>query len=224
MANFNAIMARLTKRMSYGLQFDLNYEYSRQLGAQSTLNQGQQPAYGETSSDFPQHLTLTLIYQLPFGRGRTFANQSRLADALIGGWQLTTIYQALSGQPMSWGNVVYTGNWHDLDNHPHQAIGPSFNTAVFDRASADQPNSYNYRTFPQYFGRSDGNNNFDFSVLKDFAIGDRFVVQPRVDAFNALNHVLFNPASLGPTASSFGTITSQLNTNRQIQGGIHVLF
>ncbi|HXS14088.1 MAG TPA: carboxypeptidase-like regulatory domain-containing protein [Acidobacteriaceae bacterium] len=223
-ANFNAIMARLAKRMSYGLQFDVNYEYSRQLGAQSTLNQGQQPAYGETSSDFPQHLTLTLIYQLPFGRGRRFANQSRLADAFAGGWQVTSIYQALSGQPLSWGNVIYTGNWHDLNNHPHQAIGPSFNTSVFDRVSADQLNSYSYRTFPQYFGRSDANNNFDFSVLKNFAIGDRFVVQPRVDAFNALNHVQFQPANLSPTSSSFGTNTSQLNTNRQIQGGVHILF
>ena len=98
-----------------------------------TLNQGQQPAYGETTSDFPQHLTTTLIYQLPFGRGRAFANQSRLADAFIGGWQATMIYQALSGTPIQWGNVIYTGNWHDLNNHPHQAIGPSFNTSVFDR-------------------------------------------------------------------------------------------
>ena len=223
-ANFNAIIARLTKRMSYGLQFDINYEYSRQLGAQATLNQGQQPAYGETTSDFPQHLTATLIYQLPFGRGRAFANQSRLADAFIGGWQTTMIYQALSGTPIQWGNVIYTGNWHDLNNTPHQAIGASFNTSVFDRTSADQPNSYNYRTFPQYFGRSDANNNFDFSVLKNFSIGERFVVQPRVDAFNALNHVQFNAANVGPTSSSFGTITSQLNTNRQIQGGVHILF
>jgi Carboxypeptidase regulatory-like domain len=223
-ANFNALMARLSKRMSYGLQFDLNYEYSRQLGAQSTLNQGQTPAYGETSSDFPQHLTLTLIYQLPFGRGRAFANQSRLLDEIIGGWQLTTIYQALSGQPISWGNVIYNGNYHDLKNTPHQAIGASFNTAVFDRVSGDQPNSYNYRTFPGYLLRSDANNNFDFSVLKNFAIGERVVVQPRVDAFNALNHVQFMPAAVSPTASSFGTITSQLNTNRQIQGGIHILF
>ena len=223
-ANFNAIIARVTKRMSHGLQFDLNYEYSRQLGAQSTLNQGEQPAYGETTSDFPQHLTFTLIYQLPFGRGRAFANQSAWEDAFIGGWQISSIYQALSGTPISWGNVIYTGNWHDLENHPHQAVGTSFNTSVFDRVAADQPNSYNYRTFPQYFGRSDANNNWDFSVLKNFTLGERWVIQPRIDAFNALNHVQFQAANTGPTSSSFGAITSQLNTNRQLQGGIHVLF
>jgi hypothetical protein len=225
-ANFNAILAKVTKRMSHGLQFDLNYEFSRQLGAQSTLNQGQQPAYGETTSDFPQHLTLTLIYQLPFGRGRAFANQSRLTDAFIGGWQVTSIYQALSGQPLQWSNnVIYTGNWHDLNNHPHQANGPSFNTSVFDRSSADQPNSYNLRTFPMSFGRADANNNFDFSVLKNFTLGDRWIIQPRIDAFNALNHVQFMPANnSSPTATSFGTVNQQLNTNRQLQGGVHVIF
>src|SRR5215469_7681204 len=228
-ANFNAIMARLTKRMSYGLQFDLNYEYSRQLGAQSTLNQGQTPAYGETSSAFPPHLTLTLIYQLPFGRGRTFANQSAWADALIGGWQLTSIYQALSGAPISWGNAVYNGNFHNFNNHPHQANGqPSFNIADFDSAVNDPnaaknaPNSYNYRTFPASLLRSDGNNNFDFSVLKNFSLGERVVVQPRIDAFNALNHAQFMAASVSPTSLSFGVVNSQLNSNRQLQGGVHI--
>lgn len=76
-----------------------------------------------------------------------------------------------------------------------------------------------------YFGRADANNNFDFSVLKDFTLGERWVIQPRVDAFNAFNHVQFMPANNStPTAASFGSINAQLNTNRQIQGGIHVIF
>lgn len=226
-ANFNAIMGKVQKRMSYGLQFDVNYEFSRQLGAQSTLNQGQVPQYGETSSDFPQHLTLTLIYQLPFGRGRTFFHDAPLwADEAFGGWQVTSIYQALSGTPIQWGNVNYTGTFSNFNNQPHLASSttPSFNIAGFDRISGDQPNSYNYRTFPQYLLRSDGNNNFDFSILKNFTIGEHVVVQPRVDAFNALNHVQFNSANVSPTASSFGEVTTQLNSPRQLQGGIHILF
>lgn len=224
-SNFNALMLHLTKRMSYGLQFDVNYEWSRLLGAQSTLNQGQVPQYGETSSDYPQHITLTLIYQLPFGHGRTFFNQSRLADEVIGGWQITSIYQALSGQPISWGNVDYTGNFSNFHNHPHDASGDaSFNTAGFNTNSKTQPNGYNYRTFPQYLLRSDGNNNFDFSVLKNFTIGERIIIQPRIDAFNALNHPQFNTANVSPTSSSFGIVNKQLNSPRQLQGGIHILF
>jgi hypothetical protein len=223
--NFNAIMVKVSKRMSYGLQFNFNYEYSRQLGAQAQLNPGGPLSYGETTSDFPEHVTLTLIYQLPFGRGRTFANHSRLLDEIIGGYEVSSIYQYLSGTPIQWGNVAYSGTYGNFQNHPHLANGtPSFNLAGFDRTAADQPNSYNYRTFPQYLLRSDANNNFDFSVLKDFTIGSHVVIQPRVDAFNAFNHVQFSSANVSPSSSSFGLITSQLNSGRQLQGGIHFLF
>jgi Carboxypeptidase regulatory-like domain len=224
-SNFNALLLRLEKRMSYGLEFNINYEYSRQLGAQSQLNAGGPLWYGETSSDFPQHLSATVIYQLPFGHGRRFMNQSRVLDEVFGGYEVTGIYEALSGTPISWGNVVYNGNFSGFNNHPHLANGqPSFNTADFDRTAADQPNSYNYRTFPAYLLRSDGNNNFSFSLLKNLSIGEHVVIQPRVDAFNALNHVQFSSANVSPTSSSFGVVSSQLNSNRQLQGGIHFLF
>ncbi len=223
--NFNALMFHVTKRMSYGLQFDANYEWSRNLGAQSTLNQGDTPQYGETTSDYPQHVTLTLMYQLPFGHGHAFANKSHWEDEAIGGWEVSTIYQALSGQPIQWGNVNYSGNFSDFQNHPHDASGtPSFNTAGFDTNPADQPNSYNYRTFPQYLLRGDANNNFDFSVLKNFTLGNRFILQPRIDAFNAFNHPQFNTANVSPTSSSFGKISGQLNSPRQLQGGVHIIF
>jgi len=222
--NFNAILFKVTKRMSDGLQFNLNYEHSRNLGAQVQLNPGGPLSYAETSSDFPDHIALTAIYQLPFGRGRKFLNGSRLLDEFIGGYQVTGIYQYLSGTPLSWGNAVYTGNFTGFQNSPHTTNGPSFNTAGFDTVAADQPNGYNYRTFPQYLLRSDVNNNYDFSVMKNFTIGDHIIVQPRVDAFNALNHPQFSGANTNPTSAAFGDVNSQLNTARNLQGGVHILF
>jgi hypothetical protein len=72
--------------------------------------------------------------------------------------------------------------------------------------------------------RSDPTKNFDFSLLKDFTIADRIIIQPRVDAFNAFNRPQFSSANDSPTSSSFGYVSSQLNTNRQLQGGIHIIF
>ncbi len=229
-ANFNAIMGRLSKRMSNGLDFDLNYEFSRQLGYVSQLNAGGPLWYGTTSSDFPTHLSLTAIYELPFGRGKKFLSNSRLMDELVGGWQITSIAQYLSGTGLGWGNMIYTGNWHDFHNNPHKTNGPTFNTANFDsvltdpNASKVQPNGYNYRTFPATLLRSDPTKDVDFSMLKNFTIGDRFVVQPRFDAFNAFNRVQFKNANTNPKAGSFGEVTGQLNSNRQLQAGIHILF
>jgi hypothetical protein len=179
----------------------------------------------ETSSDFPNHLSVTAIYQLPFGKGRAFANQSKLLNEVIGGFEVAGIYQYLSGTPLSWGNVDYTGNFSGFDNHPHQANSkPSFNTAGFNTIAAQQPNAYNFRTFPANLLRSDANNNFDFSALKNFTIGEHVIIQPRVDAFNALNHPQFSAANTSPTASSFGVISGQLNAARTLQGGVHFLF
>jgi hypothetical protein len=72
--------------------------------------------------------------------------------------------------------------------------------------------------------RGDPTNNWDFSVLKNFQIWERVQVQPRIDAFNALNRPQFQNANTNPTSSAFGTITGQQNTGRQLQGGIHILF
>lgn len=224
--NYNAFLAQATKRMSNGLEFTFNFQYSRQLGNATQLNPGGPLSYEETSSDFPVHGSVFAMYQLPFGHGRQFNINSRGLDEIAGGWEITGIYQYLSGTALGWGNMVYTGNWHDFHNSPHRPyyLGPSFNTSAFDTAKNDQPGSWNYRTFPANLLRSDPTNNFDFSILKDFTIGERVIIQPRVDAFNALNHPQFKGANTKPTASTFGDVTGQLNTGRALQGGIHIRF
>ncbi len=221
--NFNSFLFKIDKRMAYGLQFEFNYIYSRNLGATMFENPGGALWYGETSSDFPDHASVTAIYLLPVGKGRQFFNKSSLVDKLFGGYTVTTIYQFLSGTPLSWGNVDYTGNYSGFDNNPHNYQTTSFNTAGFYTGS-NQPNGNNFRTFPQLLLRSDPTNNFDFSVLKNFTIWDRLVIQPRVDAFNAFNHPQFQGANTSVTSSSFGKISGQQNTSRQLQGGIHILF
>jgi hypothetical protein len=222
---FNALMFRLYKRLSYGLEFDFNYEYSRQLGTTTQLNAGGPLWYGETTSDFPNHASVTAIYQLPFGKGRQFLNNSAWLDEAIGGWEVTGIYQYLSGTPIQWStNANYSGNFSGFNNNPHNTHAPSFNTSGFDTASADQPGSWNFRTFPEYLLRSDPTNNFDFSIMKNFTIWERVIVQPRVDAFNALNHAQMSSANVSPTSSAFADVTGQLNTNRSLQGGVHIRF
>ncbi|MFP5267003.1 MAG: carboxypeptidase-like regulatory domain-containing protein [Acidobacteriota bacterium] len=220
--NFNSIMGRVRKNMSHGLQFEFNFIYSRNLGNTVQLNPGGALSYEETSSDFPVNASLTGIYMLPFGRGQRFFHNSKLADELIGGFSISTIYEYLSGTPLQWGNVDYTGNYHDFNNNPHNYLGDTFNTANFYKGS-DQPNFANFRTFQQFLLRSDPTNNLDMSLLKNFALG-RFVLQPRIDAFNILNHPQFGGANLNPTSSAFSHVTSQLNSSRQLQLGVHILF
>lgn len=222
-ANFNGLLLKVQKQLSNGLQFIFNYEYSRSLGALGQLNPGGPLWYGETSSDFPNHASVMAIYQLPFGRGRRFLSHSRIADEVVGGWQLSGIYQYLSGTPDGWGNINYSGNFSGFNSDPHNTHGPSFNTAGFARKSTLEPNGYNFRTFPQYLLRSDPTKNFDFMIQKNFTVG-RVVMQPSIEAFNAFNRPQFNGPNTNPTSSSFAYVTSQMNQGRQLQGGIHIIF
>jgi hypothetical protein len=224
--SFNALTARVEKRMGKGFEMNTNFEWSRQLGNTVQLNPGQW-WHGETSSDFPIHVAVISIYELPFGRGRQFmANANRAVDYALGGWKVSGEYQFLSGAPISWGNVNYKGNFHDFNLNPHQTTGSSFNTSVFDTVSGtnDQPGSWNYRTFPQYLLRSDPTNNFNFSALKDFVISERFILSFRVDAFNAFNHAQMSSPNVTPTSASFGVITSTVNSPRSLAGGLHLRF
>jgi hypothetical protein len=223
-SNMNMLLARVTKRLSSGLTFNINYQFSRNLAAANPLNPGEPLWYGTNSTDFPQHLAVTATYQLPFGRGKWVGrNVNRLTDELIGGWQVDGIYMWESGTALSWGNVIYNGNWHDFHNTPHD-YQHAFNTSVFDTRSSVQPNSYNYRTFPLYALRSDPSNNLDCSLLKNLSVTEKTTLQLRIEAYNALNHPQFSNPNVSPTSKSFGESTGQANVPRVLQLGARYVF
>ena len=87
--------------------------------------------------------------------------------------------------------------------------------------------SFHLRTLPFTFGnvRTDGINQLDASLLKDFHFREGMYAEFRFETFNALNHASFGaPTVSSATSSSFGTITSQANTSRTIQFGGRFVF
>ncbi len=67
--------------------------------------------------------------------------------------------------------------------------------------------------------------NFDFSAVKNFAIGERRNLQWRSEFFNIFNHPNFgNPSSSISTVSTFGTINSTVANPRVIQFALKFLF
>ncbi len=251
-ANYNALNARVSKLMGHGLTMNAVFEWSRLLGTFNQLNSGDALNYGETSSDYPFHLSLYGTYQLPLGRGRQFfTNDNRILDGLIGGWQISAIYQFLSGSPISWGNVIYTGSgWRDFHNKQHSSANRTgqtvFNTAVFDTRTCVnggsscnndptngkpynpnvQPTGNNYRTFPAYLLRADYTSNWDGNVEKDIKAYENIAIQLRLDAFNLLNRPQYNQPNISPTSASFGTTSGVYSgtQSRLLQLGAHVVF
>jgi hypothetical protein len=227
-SNYNALMARFQKRVSDGLTVNVNYTYSRNLQAQQ-INPGGALTYQTNSSDFPQHLSISGVYRLPFGRGRQFvANAPYVVNALIGGWTMNTIFQHLSGSPIQWNNAPLFADGTAYNNMTFNArrVEGAFDTTKFNRDANSQPSSiYNYRTFPLFYGRQDGTNNLDVSVLKDFNVfKERIHMQYRFEAYNVLNHTNFGAPTVAPTSTSFGLITSTSTPPRVLQQALRLNF
>ncbi|MBV9084869.1 MAG: TonB-dependent receptor [Acidobacteriaceae bacterium] len=214
---------RFEKRYSNGFQFLAIYQHSRLEQRSIRLNPQTALIKMISPDDRPNHVVASGSYDVPVGHGRTFlANSPAAVNALLGGWVVNAIFTFTSGPPLSWGNVIYNGGPIDLNPANPDA---TFNTSVFDRASADQPNSFNVRTFPQYFNnlRADSLMNIDASLLKNFSVREKFRFQFRGEAFNLLNHPVYGGPILSPTSQSFGIVTGgQQNSPRAIQLGLRV--
>jgi hypothetical protein len=251
-SDYNALNARVAKLMGHGLSVNGVFEWSRLLGTFNQLNPGGPLNYGETTSDYPFHFAGYGTYQIPIGRGRQFwSNDNRIIDGFVGGWQFSPIYQFLSGTPMSWGNVIYTGNgYRDFHNVQHSSAnvtgGKVFNAAAFDTRTvansalaADnnpldgakfnpniQPNAENFRTFPQYLLRQDYTSNWDATVEKEVNTWESVKIQFRLDCFNLLNRPQYNTPNVSPTSASFATTSGVYSGTfaRQFQAGVHISF
>ncbi len=134
-SNYNGLQVSLRKQMSNGLQFDVNYTFSKsldytsnatRLGYSSSTNVGApgsrlanafSPASRYAVSDFDatHQINANWIAELPFGKGRRFgANAGRVTDAIIGGWELSGVARWTSGFPFSVDNGNYwSTNWDE---------------------------------------------------------------------------------------------------------------
>ena len=231
-SHFDSLNLRLQKRLSSGLSVTANYIYSRLIEQITWLNDTDfSPEKRISPFDHTQRFVTGVSYELPFGKGRTVNLTSRWANLLAGGWHLNGIYTYQTGAPISWvngssntpGDYVYFGAPLDLNNRENNT--PAFNTAAFDTKSADTF-QYHIRTFSTTFPnlRQDGINQWDQSLLKRFAMGEKSYLQLRLEAFNLLNHPSFSAPNTTANSSGFGTITAQANRTRTIQLGGRIVF
>lgn len=224
---FNALDARLEKRLSNGLWMVANYSWSKLEDQDVFLNDtDSQPNKHISPYDFTHHLAIGATYDLPFGAGRHFNSGPRWVNELLGGWAVNGIYTFQSGAPVYWtDDMVTTGKQITFDPKEVSKGVSAISKDAFDLDSNDQF-EYHIRTFPLTISsiREDGINNLDSSVLKNFTIRERVGFQLRFETFNTFNHPMFGAPNVTPTSSAFGTITSQANTSRQIQIGGRLTF
>jgi hypothetical protein len=162
-------------------------------------------------------------------------------NKLTDGWQISTIFSALSGNPFS---VVTGYDQTGIDDlsirRPDLAAGCSQNPTLgkvndwFNAACFAAPPNGELGTLGRNTLIGPGFWDLDFAVMKNTRITEKLTAQFRVEAFNIFNHPDFNSPNpslftLGATGSAIpnplaGQITSTVNAPRQIQFALKLLF
>jgi len=237
---YNSLQVTLNKRLSSGLAFQSAYTYSKDI-ALSTSNTTWIPELRgrirtQTTQDRTHHLILSGSYDLPFGKGKKFAQQA-VASAILGGWTVTGIYNHWSGVPFT---VTASGTSCNCPGTTQVADQIKPTVAITGRGVNNQPyfdiSAYapvtgaRLGTSGYYRLRGPGSDNVDFGILRVFPITERLKFQLRAEALNATNTPHFaNPGANVSNANGFGIITStnplgRIIDQRYIRFGARITF
>jgi hypothetical protein len=262
-AHYNSLQIKAeTKSARYGIYALIGYTYSRTYD--SGYSDGLSTPIGAPYFPLPNwrkldwalsqinlnnNFTGSVIYDLPFGKGKKFGNDwNNVENAILGNWQLTVIEKITSGFPvfiidssnqsgvpfLNSGNASAI-NRPDQVGNPFQAgtiagcVGPSrlssssayFNPCAF---AAPAPGEIGNASRAPLSGPDFVNT--DFSVIKRFALPwESTGLDFRVEFFNLFNHAQFGlPANDLNAPSQFGQISSTVNNPRLIQFGLKLNF
>lgn len=234
---YDALQFRLNKRFNQGLQVQASYVWARNFDNGTTHQDSFNPMndFAVSSQDVRNRFVASYIYELPIGRGHAFgSHMSYWEDFLAGGWQVNGITTLQGGTPLqiSASNSLSTFNFQTLyanTNFQNASLSGDIHTRLnkyFNTADFSQPAAFTLGNGPAYYNnlRAPGLDSTDLSLFKEVQAVERLRVQFRAEMFNAFNHVQFGSPDTNVTDASFGHITSQANSPRQVQFGLKLLF
>lgn len=236
--NYNSLQTKFEARNFNGATFLLSYTYAKCLvdGTYTNVVREDTPLiryYGVCNYDLKHNFVSSVLYQLPFGRGRHFLTQiPGWANVVIGGWNLSSIATLQSGLPFTptiSGDQANTGAGSQRPNVVGKAtLVRNVNCWYYDsRNSACRtllPNGTDAFAVPTQFTygnggintlRADGLVQFDASLIKSFHFTESKSLEFRASFYNVFNHTTFAAPSTNIDATSAGTISSTLNAARQ---------
>jgi len=239
-ANYHSLQVAINRQFSHGFLVKGAYTYSRAIDltdddgwAGLTWNDPNILRRNRAQAGFntPQIFQLAYVYELPFGKGKALANDDGIATKILGGWQTSGIFSAISGQPF---NLTASGallNAVGQQQTPDQVgpvkklggIGtgnPYYDPAAF--AAVGTPATYGNVGRNPLLGP--GSVNLDFSLFRTINITERLNMQFRLDAANLFNSPHFKNPSGSFGGGSFLTITSAKDDERQFRVGLRIAF
>jgi hypothetical protein len=257
--NYNGLQASVNHRTTKGLEYTLSYTWSHTFdnanGGTNDPDNGivvdsQGNAllsynYGNSTTDIRHYFVGSMIYQLPFGRGKQFMSSAPKAlDMVLGGWQINNIVTLGTGTPF---NVTGGSGLNQRPNYNGGCTvtgdlgsGMSSGNAWLkcSNTAFSDPGSTGIGNLPRNYFHGPGYHTWDASIFKEFPVTERVKTEFRVSAFNLTNTPAMqnpdgglssfsgNPQSAWPWGNgNFGNVnSSRFASERQLEFALRVFF
>jgi hypothetical protein len=254
-SNYHSLQMSFNMRPTHGLTFMANYTWSRSIDDGGTFRtgyaipaaySGNGKAYkadaierSVSTSSQPQHVVVTGVWDMPFGR--TVLAENAVERAILGGFKFSTIYQAYSGSPLAITaascannpaqstcmpslNPAFSGSARINGKWGHGALGgiSPLSPSYIDSTAFVQNNAYQFGNAPRTAAWNiygPGNYQLDISLRRSFGLRFRdsakLILQGEI--YNLTNHTQFLVSSPQWGNASFGQVSAQANQPRQVQ-------
>lgn len=234
---YHGFTAKVRRDFSHGLTFLSHYTWSKSIDTASSqtgyIAQDHNCAdcnKGLSGFNVAHRFVGSVLYDLPFGRGRSYLSSApRAVDLLLGGWTVSVIQTLQSGFYTSAITTQNTANIEAGTLFPdvvgqlalpngERTVNRWFNTSAFA-----QPAQYRFGTAGRNIIEGPGLKTTDFGIHKSFTIHEQHRIQFRFEAFNGFNNVNFALPQNNFAAADFGTIAAT-GASRELQFGMKYIF
>ena len=206
-STYHAGTVHVQKRLAHGLYYDSFFTYSKSIDGSGVGNTDVNSDLYKGPSAFDRRFRYVgnFSYLIPLGKGQRWMNRGGVLNALLGGYTLNWVYDAYTGNPISWGTTnspyTYLPSFIGIGGRPNligtpalgsdwQNLGPNRFNEGFQNPTINSLADFAYPTNYQ-FGNA-GKDTFylprqigaSFSAYKEFVFKERMRLQLRLDFQN----------------------------------------
>jgi len=243
-SQYEGLSAKFEKRYDKGYSFLNSFTYGHAFDLQNPAldlcdscgpgdtiqdNYNRAVNYASADNDVRFRYVLTGIVESPFGRGRAFLGDQRMASAILGGWAVSPVYQYQTGLPFTPSMSFDAANAGTV-TRPTQVCngnvgGAGTKQQWFNTACYANTTPYTFGNTGRNTLRAPGRNQLDLSLQRNFAIRQlrETNLNMRLEGFNIFNHPQFNGPGSTLGNPLYGVISSA-GAPRQLQLAARLTF
>ncbi len=233
--SYHSLQVKLDRRFANGFSITTAYTYGKGMGFQTGDDGGPKfyinfrRNYARNDFDRTHTFVQSYVYDLPFGKGKQFAN-SGAAAMVLGGWRANGILTLMTGVPLFFGSSSATlnapGNSQTPDLvAPVQILhGINKGNEWFSRSSFAAPVGAVFGGVGRNVLSGPGFFNLDLSLFRTVKMTERFSLELRAEAYSITNTPQFSDPSTTVGDANFGFITGVRGGSRSLQLGLKLSF